>query len=373
MKNPLRDVSWIRSKTRSLTVFRAALVCVCGLTLATSGTAGLKAEEDKKTQEGEPASPASASLSAEDKEVVSAFMRDHTSDLLFIHNKEGAGSGFIANMRGHKVVISNIHVFAALKFPMFELLDRSPLRVGTASVALGHDLMAFVVVSGGTEDGIPLSESVERDARIGDPVVVLGNASGSGVISPLHGELVGIGPDRIEVTAPFELGNSGSPVVDLRCGKVIGVATYAELDNLLSGTNTVRRFGYRIDSATNWQRIDWSRFYTESERAMKLRKATFELHDILSEFGEVTKVNLARVYETPSIREALEAYYAARQDRADSKWATRTLLTSLRDACMSDVSAAKGRFSYDFFQRLLADNEQIRTGFVELIDKMLPP
>jgi hypothetical protein len=42
---------------------------------------------------------------------------------------------------------------------------------------------------------------VEATARLGDPVVVLGNSGGGGVVTSLPGELVGIGPDRVEVTA----------------------------------------------------------------------------------------------------------------------------------------------------------------------------
>jgi hypothetical protein len=366
LPNPSLYPSFKLSGQSNLRVAIFCLALVCGLATAAANQAPEPKAEDK-AQAGDQLVPAA------DKEAASAFVREHCRDLLFIRNKEGgAGSGFIGNMRGRKVVISNTHVLAALKFPS-ELLDRSPLRVGTASVALGHDLMAFVVVSGGTADGIPLAESVETEAQIGDKVVVLGNAAGSGVVTPIHGELVGIGPDRIEVSAPFELGNSGSPIVDLCNGKVIGVATYAELDTLLSGTNAVRRFGYRIDSAKNWQLIDWNRFYSESDTAMKLRMATFELHDILSDFTGVTRNNFSRAYETPCIRTALEAYYAAKQDRTDSNGATRMLLASLRDACTSDLSAAKGRFTYDYFRRQLAANELIRGKFVEIIDKVLPP
>ena len=62
--------------------------------------------------------------------------------------------------------------------------------------------------------------------KIGDAIVVLGNSGGGGVVTKLEGKLVGIGPDRIEVSAEFIPGNSGSPIIHVPTGKVIGIATY---------------------------------------------------------------------------------------------------------------------------------------------------
>ena len=51
----------------------------------------------------------------------------------------------------------------------FESLDGTPLRLGAASVAVGHDLLAFVVVEGGA--GIPLITNLYTEAQLGDAVV----------------------------------------------------------------------------------------------------------------------------------------------------------------------------------------------------------
>jgi len=289
------------------------------------------------------------------EELAANLVRDHRSDIVFIKGKNGAGSGFIGLMRGHKVLITNAHVIAALKEPSFQLLDRSPLRLGSASIATGCDLVAWVVLQGGT--GIPMAAELETQTRIGDAVVVLGNATGGGVVNTLQGELVGLGPDRIEVTAPFELGNSGSPIVQLRTGKVIGVATYVKLDTLLSGSEKVRRFGYRLDSAKTWQAIDWKRFYSESELAANLQTATEELDQVLSDFKSIRKRKTTTNFNTPAIRNALDGYYSmVAQNSGDTSGATRGLLNSLREACNSDLAAAKYRFTYDYFRRQLATN-----------------
>ena len=72
-------------------------------------------------------------------------------------------------------------------------------------------------------------------------------------------KLLGIGPDKIEVDAPFVPGNSGGPVVLDEGGEVIGVSTYLRIlepDRSTTGSKyeatklkrQVRRFATRIDN-----------------------------------------------------------------------------------------------------------------------------
>ena len=60
--------------------------------------------------------------------------------------------------------------------------------------------------------------------------------------------------------ALIEPGNSGGPIIHLRSGKVIGVATYATCSDKLSGEKAARRFGYRLDTVALWQHIDYKQF-----------------------------------------------------------------------------------------------------------------
>jgi len=94
---------------------------------------------------------------------------------------------------------------------------------------------------------------------IGDPVVVLGNSDGRGVVTEIRGKVIGVGPREIEVDAAFVIGNSGSPVLD-RHGRVIGIATYlrdcrddedwSKADTRFNG---IRRFALRL-LGTRWSR-----------------------------------------------------------------------------------------------------------------------
>ena len=98
-------------------------------------------------------------------------------------------------------------------------------------------------------------DNLNANVAVGDEVWVLGNAEGAHVVTPIAGKLVGIGPNLVEVDAPFVPGNSGSPIIHKRTGKVIGVATYviqraADAAPGLSLPTAVRRFGYRV--VINW-------------------------------------------------------------------------------------------------------------------------
>jgi hypothetical protein len=349
-------------------IFVSILIAIVGELAAPIAARGAETKAPRNEVSPEPKEP-----SASDKDKAATFVREHRGGIVFVKGKLGSGSAFIADMKGRKVLISNAHVMAGIRSPAFELLDRTPLRVGAASAAVGHDLIAMVVVEGGA--GIPLLDEMDSEAAIGDTVVVLGNAQGGGVVNSLHGELTGIGPDRLEINAQIEPGNSGSPIVHLDSGKVIGVATYARLDSLVSGGEKLRRFGYRLDSVKTWQRIDWPRFYNEADLTKQIKDTTTELDEILSEFSTVRRRRVSN-YDSPPVRNAFDIYYrslAMAGDAAQVDTAIRQLLSSLREACKSDVAGVKGRLTYDYFRRQVEQTELVRGEFVKAIDKALQP
>lgn len=297
------------------------------------------------------------------------LLKEHKNSLVFVEGKTGQGSGFVADIKGQKVLLTNAHVVAGVRPPNFTLLDRTPVTVGNASAAVGHDIVALSVVSGGT--AIPSCESVETEASIGDAVLVLGNAEGAGVVNLLQGSIVGIGPNLVEVDAPFVPGNSGSPILHLRSGKVIGIATYLIARRIGSGQQRIRRFGYRIDSVQKWQAIDWTRFYAEADAMSRIEKTSGELVSLLEDFsrnGRPTKS-----YEAPSIRSALDQFdrLMRRQNptKSESDRAAETLLTSLRAASVSDVRDARTRMRYDFFLRQLETQERDREEISKVFEQ----
>jgi trypsin-like peptidase len=299
-----------------------------------------------------------------------ALVRDYRNGLVFVEGSAGKGSGFVTDIKGKKYLATNAHVLAGVKAPAFKLLDRTPVQVGAGFAAVDHDLVALTVVSGGT--AIPAMESFDQNVSIGDDVVVLGNAEGAGVVNLLQGKVVGVGPNLVEVDAPFVPGNSGSPIIHARSGKVIGIATYMLIRNLNAGKQEVRRFGYRLDSVQKWQPIDWRRFYGEADTIDKIEKLTTDLVALVQDVSRHGRVTLA--FENPAIRNALGTLNDARTSRASQRDADRAMqsfFSSLRFASQGDVRDAKNRLTYDFFQRRLATEEKDREELYRIFDRAL--
>ena len=91
--------------------------------------------------------------------------------------------------------------------------------------------------------------------------------------------------------APFVPGNSGSPIIYLKSGQVIGVATYALIRKYDAVTKeqvkepVVRRFGYRLDSVRNWQPVNLSVFAAQAAEMEAIEKLTGDLGDLLSDIA----------------------------------------------------------------------------------------
>ena len=159
---------------------------------------------------------------------------------------EKAGSGFIVRDGGRPYLFTNAHVVEKGAV-IAHRLDGTRLMLGPRDEAVGRDMVRFAL-----DESLPAFDLAAGVPDIGDPVVVLGNSDGRGVVTEIRGKVIGVGPREIEVDAAFVIGNSGSPVLD-RHGRVIGIATYlrdCRNDEDWSKANTrfngVRRFALRL-------------------------------------------------------------------------------------------------------------------------------
>ena len=166
---------------------------------------------------------------------------------------EKAGSGFIVRDGGRPYLFTNAHVVQRGAV-IAHRLDGTRLMLGPRDEAVGRDMVRFAL-----DESMPAFDLAAGVPDIGDPVVVLGNSDGRGVVTEIRGKVIGVGPREIEVDAAFVIGNSGSPVLD-RNGRVIGIATYlrdCRNDEDWSKANTrfngVRRFALRL-LGTRWSR-----------------------------------------------------------------------------------------------------------------------
>ena len=165
-----------------------------------------------------------------------------------------AGTGFILRIDDGCWLYTNAHVIenSAPGNVRATLLNNTVLQLGACQKAQGLDLVRFALVG-------PLPAFVpERNVPdIGEAVTILGNSDGRGVMTEIRGHILGVGPQQIEVDAPFVAGNSGSPVLN-RAGCVVGVASYlrnfrdnADWSKKNTRYNGVRRFALRL-SGIRW-------------------------------------------------------------------------------------------------------------------------
>ena len=207
-----------------------------------------------------PAAPVAPAVPLTAAELVKA----NRNNLVFVQGPEGAGSGFIARLTGQNYLFTNAHVAAGVKGAGFKTLDDTQIQTGAPFIAVAHDIFCMRVAQGGTP--LEIMDHVDQNTSIDDEVVVLGNAEGGGVINTIKGKIVGVGPDLVEVDAAFVPGNSGSPIIHLKTGKIIGVATYLIVKQYDASTRQamreprIRRFGYRLDSVKTWQPVTWNSF-----------------------------------------------------------------------------------------------------------------
>jgi hypothetical protein len=221
---------------------------------------------------------------------------------------------------------------------------------------------------------------VDENAAIGDEVVVLGNAEGSGVVNTIMGKIVGIGPNLVEIDAPFVPGNSGSPIVHLKTGKVIGVATYAVIRKYDTATKeklsepVVRRFGFRIDSVKVWQPVNWPAFYAQAAAVEKIHTLTEALDDFFRDLYEnKSHVTVSR-HSNPIIKTRIAQWQESKSHKlsaSDRETADANFISFLKVACQSDTAEVQRYLSYDYFQRNLAEEQGIRNqmakAFAEII------
>jgi serine protease Do len=134
------------------------------------------------------------------------------------------GSGFFISADGYAV--TNNHVVSNAKTVQVITDDGKTLSAKVIGTDPNTDL-AVIKVDG---SNFPFVKFADREPRIGDWVVAVGNPFGlggtvtAGVVSA-HGRNIGSGVDDfIQIDAPINRGNSGGPTFDLD-GNVIGVNT----------------------------------------------------------------------------------------------------------------------------------------------------
>ncbi len=214
---------------------------------------------DKKEDGEEKSDAAVAARLAEEKEMKARFgysFNDVQNHLVLIECEgikgRSAGSGFVAFMDGKPYLFTNQHI----------IMGAEQISFKTAS---GHAVQPLGVELSARRDIARLPLPLDYDAlavsgelAVDDPIAVFGNSEGGGVATELYGKVNGVGSDRIEVSADFVPGNSGSPVLNLD-KQVIGIASYIRWKSDDKKGEEIRRFCYRLDDV-EWRPVNWKKY-----------------------------------------------------------------------------------------------------------------
>jgi serine protease Do len=299
-------------------------------------------------------------------EVVQALSYEQMSGIVLIEGDGGTATGFMTKIRGVDFVVTNLHVLSGNKKISLKTLRGEEIPMLGIFGAAGSDIALIRITSG--QGDLRLAEDVFKTSKIGDKVVVVGNRRGGGVATQLAGNIMGIGPTRVEVNANFEPGNSGSPIMNLTTGEVVGVASYSETRRIEveesgdkaakpSGTETEatkkvekRWFGYRVDSVTKWEAIDLEKLNAQSERVEKFHELSDALVDVL-------KMNFNDARRHPRLNATIFAFEARLRAAGGGSLAAGTEVKDffrvIRTLSEDGVNDLKNGDYYDYFRTCL--------------------
>ncbi|XHR28484.1 MAG: serine protease [Chthoniobacteraceae bacterium] len=305
------------------------------------------------------------------------FVAAYSDALIIVEGKEAVGSGFVCNMDGHNYLFTNAHVVCASPSG-FKLttMKGAANTVGASAIAVGHDIVRMEVQN--APRAFDLLGDLETNAKIGDEVMVSGNMNGGMVVHPVEGKILGIGPNLVEVDAPFEPGNSGSPIIHKASGKVIGIATYLLKHKVEEDGKTVsqsvRRFGYRLDSVKTWEPINWPAL---SSQATAINRIELVSNDFIRLFNAKDEQRFnSSYYKSPIVQRAIYAYAnrvkdKSRQNVGEWRMAGEQLLGDLRAASKNDIISFDMRNSYDYLRREMQDQLTFRDDVYKGLSRVI--
>lgn len=205
----------------------------------------------------------------------------HMESIVMIEGEDGVGTGFVTRLRGIDFVVTNLHVIGGNDRIRVTTVRGVEIPVAGMFGAAGRDIAILRIQGENTVPPLAVAEDPLKSVKLDDQVTVVGNRRGGGVATRVSGLVRGIGPNRVEVDAPFEPGNSGSPIIHAGSGEVIGVASFSqtrELDELDAASQggrptqgstrktEQRWFGFRMDGVEKWEAIDLARWRQQAQR-----------------------------------------------------------------------------------------------------------
>lgn len=232
--------------------------------------------------------------------------------LVIITGTHSTGSGFLAEIRGRRFLVTNAHVVAGAGALTCRTVEGETLTLPNYCFLSDDRDLALIPVQEGEGEYLQVMENIGKATQIGDPITVFGNEAGALVATELRGRVRGIGPQQVEIDAKIIEGNSGSPVIADATNQVVGVVAYyieyeiPEADRIQDegeesdeasteeeSEDSIlvrRRFAERIDNAEAWSKVTFSSLDREQEAFDEYRELVIGIAQIASEISRNKRI-----------------------------------------------------------------------------------
>jgi len=286
---------------------------------------------------------------------------EQMESVVMIEGDGGVGTGFVARLRGMDFVVTNLHVIGGNDKIRVTTLRGTKVPVAGMFGALGRDIAILRIEGTNTVPTLKLADDPIKTVKLGDKVAVVGNRRGGGVATQVSGTVRGLGPNRVEVDAPFQPGNSGSPILHVASGEVVGVASYSqtrELDELDGPSNAPsskstekkteqRWFGFRIDGVDEWESIDLVRWRDQAKRISNFEEDSEAIYYAMyGRFEEASKNARIR----PLVERFEERFNRMGTSPITTGQVVQDFLHGLRSFAASGVKELNSGDYYNFFR-----------------------
>jgi hypothetical protein len=316
--------------------------------------------------------------------------------LVLIKGDYGEGTGFLAKTKDGFAVITNLHVIAAN--PHLQITTAAGAQIKTTRLQGASDRdLAMFLIQDDHYSYLDLADLAQDNVQTYDDVITPGNSEGGEVMLNTKGTILGIGPEKVEISNPIYHGNSGGPVFHLKSGKVVGVVTEgmkvrpsdwldkASAANAASAiSGTVRYFALRIDDVPNWETYDMDGFlaqttflkhFQEQSRAIDsfLNGAVYDKAGISSPSSEGGPPTARYYLNNDKIRGYVDDFHqlTSGSDNSQKLDAQRELMMNLQGQADADLPTIQNPNNFYSFEAQQAKKElTYRTALKDEIEKI---
>jgi len=170
--------------------------------------------------------------------------------------QDKTGNGVIVQMEGKPYLLTNLHIVLGAEEIRFITASGKRLAPQRIELSSSRDLVRLALEA---DSGLPLSTRVKMNT----PIAVF--TGGNGKEQKLeHGKIIGVGGEKIEISAEFDESNNGAPALNAE-KEVVGIATYSR-----ESAHHAMKTGTRFDKNTrhfccrvgkdDWIPVNWKTY-----------------------------------------------------------------------------------------------------------------